>query len=117
MVQFSSDDACQSVRVSARQRGEDDNLVRGTVRDAELVAQPTKESCKYYTGFKLPSLSFPSIIVTFLRICQLFPPVSPVPRDLTETPVDPEPDGDGNDPYGIEQEDAGRHKYLNTFSQ
>ena len=44
LVQFSSDDAGQSVRVSARQRGEDDNLVRGTVRDAELVAQPTKES-------------------------------------------------------------------------
>ena len=58
------------------------------------------------------SLTQSPVNVTFLRICQLFPPVCPVPRDLTETPVDPEPDGDGNDPYGIEQEDAGRHKYL-----
>jgi len=87
----SSDDAGESVRVPAVEGGEDDHLVGGAVRDRQLVAEPTKES--------------------FLRICQLFPPVCPVPRDLTETPVDPEPDGDGNDPYGIEQEDAGRHKY------
>ena len=44
----SSDDASQSVRVSTRQRGEDDHLVRGTVRDAEPVAEPTKESWIYF---------------------------------------------------------------------
>ena len=89
-------------------------MVRGTVGDAELVAQPTKESWKYCTWLKLPSLSLSLVTVTFLRICELFPPVRPVPGDLTEATVDPEPEGDGNDPDGIEEEDAGRHEYLNN---
>ena len=67
----------------------------------------------YFVKTPSLSLSLPMVIVTFLRICELFPPVSPVPGDLTEAPVYPEAESDGNDPDGIEEEDAGRHKYLN----
>ena len=115
-LSFSSDDAGQSIRVPSRERGEDDHLVGGAVRDAQLVAEPAKKSWKCFTLLELSPRWLPSSIVTFLRICQLFPPVSPVPGDLTEATVDPEPDGDGNDPNGIEEEDAGRHKYLKHVS-
>ena len=50
----SSDDAGESVRVPAVEGGEDDHLVGGAVRDRQLVAEPTKESCKYFPLLELP---------------------------------------------------------------
>ena len=61
---------------------------------------------------RLKSYSPLTLFVTFLRISQLFPPVSPIPGDLAEPTVEPEAECDGNDPDGIEEEDARRHKYL-----
>ena len=87
-------------------------MVRGTVRDGELVTEPTEESWKYISLVKTPFTASLSVLCTFLRICELFPPVGPVPGDLTEPTVEPEPECDGNDPDGIEEEDAGRHEYL-----
>ena len=46
-------------------------------------------------------------ILTFLWICELFPPVSPEPRYLTEATVHPQADGHRNDPDGVKKEDAG----------
>ena len=81
---------------------------------SRLQSQPKNPGYILYLVNTDPTLSSPPrVSVTFLRICQLFPPVSPVPGDLTEATVDPEAEGDGNDPDGIEEEDAGRHKYLN----
>ena len=84
---------------------------RGSSQEQTAGCRANQRILQVFSFVRTPLTHFP-VNVTFLRICQLFPPVCPVPRDLTETPVDPEPDGDGNDPYGIEQEDAGRHKYL-----
>ena len=72
----SSDDAGESVRVPSLQRGEDDNLVRGTVRDGELVTEPTEESWKYISLVKTPftaSLSFlpfSGSVSSFLQLAQ-----------------------------------------------
>ena len=101
---LSSDDAGKSVGVVPI-GGEDYHLVGGTVGKTELVTEPSEKpwqrdvECWLWEAWQ-----------TFLWVCQLFPPVRPVPRYLTEATVDPQTDGDWNDPERVEQEDTGRHK-------
>ena len=61
-------DTGQGIGVIVSQGGEDDHLVRGTVGDSQLVAEPAVE--------------------TLLGVSQLLPPIDPVPGDLTQAPID-----------------------------
>ena len=89
---FWLDDTGQGVGVIVPQRGEDDHLVRGAVRDGQLVAEPAVE--------------------TFLWVSQLLPPIDPVPGDLTQAPVDSKPKRDWKYPQWIEKQNTRRHEYL-----
>ena len=65
------------------QGGEDHYLVRGAVRNSQLVTEPSIEP--------------------FLRVSQLLSPIYPVPGDLTESPVDSKSERDWKDPEWIEE--------------
>ena len=92
LLEFWLDNACQGIRIVVSKRCQYDNLVRRAIRNRELVAEPSVE--------------------TFLRISQFFSPIGPVPRDLTQTPIDAEPKRDRKNPKWIEKKDTWRNEYL-----
>lgn len=94
LLEFWLDNACQGIRIVFSKRCQDDHLVRRAIGNRELVAKPSVE--------------------TLLRIRQLFSPIGPVPRDLTQTPIDAEPKRDWKNPKWIEKKYTWRHEYRVT---